>query len=82
MRRRSVTLSLVPVFPFCGALRPLLEVMSETKLIEKKILVRYWNQPSWPISVRNTLWRQQIEAGVDLLNVDDLKAASGIGYDW
>lgn len=48
----------------------------------KGIKVRYWNQPSWPISTRNGIWRQQIDAGVDLLNVDDLKAASGIGYDW
>ncbi|KAI5867242.1 hypothetical protein GGS23DRAFT_167409 [Durotheca rogersii] len=37
---------------------------------------RYWDTPSWPISVRNEVWRTLIKEGADILNVDDLKAAA------
>lgn len=43
---------------------------------EKGIMARYWNQPNWPIGTRNAVWRILWDEGVDLLNVDDLKAAS------
>lgn len=42
----------------------------------KGILVRYWDQPGWPVSTRNTVWRTLWDAGVDLLNVDDLEAVA------
>lgn len=68
------------------------EGLNETQLValrgqvkvarERGILTRYWNQPSWPIRMRNEIWSQLIEEGVGLLNVDDLKSASGLGYDW
>jgi hypothetical protein len=38
--------------------------------------VRYWDTPMWPISVRNAVWGELVGLGVDLLNVDDLKAAA------
>ena len=41
---------------------------------------RYWETPSWPTSLRNHIWQMLIEEGVDMLNVDDLKAASKL--DW
>ncbi|RMZ79831.1 hypothetical protein DV737_g3231, partial [Chaetothyriales sp. CBS 132003] len=34
--------------------------------------VRYWSVPSWPVSLRNYLWRVLVREGVDYLNVDDL----------
>lgn len=40
------------------------------------IMVRYWNQPAWPIGTRNACWRTLWDAGVDLLNVDDLEGAA------
>ena len=43
----------------------------------KGIMLRYWDQPGWPISTRNGLWRHLISEGVDLINVDDLLAAAG-----
>ncbi len=43
----------------------------------KGIKVRYWDQPGWPISTRNGIWRQLTAEGVDLINVDDLLAAGG-----
>jgi hypothetical protein len=43
---------------------------------DKGIMARYWNQPAWPVGTRNAVWRILWEEGVDLLNVDDLKAAS------
>lgn len=38
--------------------------------------VRYWGLPSWPISLRNHIWRILLQEGVDMLNVDDLVAAT------
>ncbi|KAI9843403.1 MAG: hypothetical protein M1837_006429 [Sclerophora amabilis] len=43
--------------------------------------VRYWDTPAWPVSTRNGLWRQLCDEGVDLLNVDDLLAGSGLGEE-
>lgn len=43
---------------------------------DKGILVRYWDQPGWPVGTRNAVWRILWDAGVDLLNVDDLEAAA------
>lgn len=42
----------------------------------KGIKVRYWGQPAWPIGTRNACWRTLWDAGVDLLNVDDLEGAA------
>ena len=39
--------------------------------------VRYWDQPGWPISARNGIWRQLWSEGVDLINADDVVAAAG-----
>lgn len=38
--------------------------------------VRYWDVPTWPIGVRDYLWRVLIREGVDYLSVDDLRAAA------
>jgi hypothetical protein len=38
--------------------------------------VRYWDLPSWPLGLRNHVWEVLIREGVDILNVDDLRAAS------
>lgn len=38
--------------------------------------VRYWGVPNWPRSLRNHLWSVLIQEGVDMLNVDDLVAAT------
>lgn len=43
----------------------------------KGIKLRYWDQPSWPISTRDGIWRQLTSEGVDLINADDLEAAAG-----
>jgi hypothetical protein len=42
---------------------------------DRGIMARYWNQPNWPVRTRNAVWRTLWEEGIDLLNVDDLKAA-------
>ena len=44
----------------------------------KGIKLRYWNQPAWPISSRNGIWRQLWDEGVDLINADDVAAAAGL----
>ncbi|GAA98952.1 uncharacterized protein L969DRAFT_51253 [Mixia osmundae IAM 14324] len=40
------------------------------------ILSRFWNTPSWPIYARDAVWRMLLDAGVDVLNADDLVAAA------
>ena len=40
------------------------------------LVVRYWELPSWPISLRNHIWDVLMKEGVDVLNVDDLRAAT------
>ncbi|KAK1058021.1 hypothetical protein LTR74_013709 [Friedmanniomyces endolithicus] len=42
----------------------------------KGIMMRYWDQPGWPVTTRNAIWRILWNAGVDLLNVDDLQGAA------
>ncbi|KAI1006012.1 hypothetical protein K3495_g2213 [Podosphaera aphanis] len=49
---------------------------------EKGIMVRYWDQPEWPLSTRNAIWRQLKREGVDVLNVDDVEAAAGYRDEW
>ena len=44
----------------------------------KGIGVRYWDQPNWPVSNRDALWRLLWASGVDLINVDDLEGAANL----
>ena len=37
---------------------------------------RYWDTPSWPVALRNHIWHVLVKEGADVLNVDDLHAAS------
>lgn len=48
----------------------------------KGIMLRYWDQPGWPLSTRDGLWRQLTAEGVDLINADDVMAAAGFGDRW
>ncbi|KAI1323874.1 hypothetical protein F5Y16DRAFT_382515 [Xylariaceae sp. FL0255] len=43
---------------------------------EKGIMVRYWDQPGWPVGTRNAIWRTLWDEGADLINVDDLEGAA------
>lgn len=44
---------------------------------------RYWETPAWPRGFRNHVWNVLVEEGVDMLNVDDLKAATaGVWGEW
>ena len=45
----------------------------------KGIGARYWDTPAFPIFVRNRVWGQLWDAGVALINVDDLVAGAGFG---
>lgn len=48
----------------------------------KGIKLRYWDQPGWPISTRDGIWRQLKNEGVDFINADDLESAAGFGDSW
>lgn len=43
----------------------------------KGVGVRYWDTPAFPISTRNRVWTTLYNAGVSLINVDDLVAGAG-----
>jgi hypothetical protein len=43
----------------------------------KGIKVRYWDQPAWPISTRNGIWRTLQSEGADFINADDVISAAG-----
>lgn len=47
---------------------------------KRGLRARYWELPSWPINLRNHVWDVLVKEGVDLLNVDDLQAATK--RDW
>lgn len=47
---------------------------------DRGLKVRYWELPFWPIGLRNYVWDVLVKEGVDILNVDDLKAATEL--DW
>ncbi|KAK5122135.1 hypothetical protein LTR85_004381 [Meristemomyces frigidus] len=38
--------------------------------------VRYWDTPTWPISLRNHIWHVLLKEGADVLNVDNLRGAA------
>jgi hypothetical protein len=48
----------------------------------KGIAVRYWDQPGWPITTRDGIWRQLMDERVDLINADDIQAAAGFAEVW
>ena len=37
---------------------------------------RYWETPGWPVMLRNSIWNLLLHEGVDMLNADDVTAAS------
>ncbi|KAL6713251.1 Altered inheritance of mitochondria protein 6 [Lecanora helva] len=43
---------------------------------QRGLKARYWDTPSWPISLRNRIWNLLEREGVGMLNVDDVVAAS------
>ena len=70
-------------FPFTGRLSPkqLSTLRGQIKGAKRRGLKsRYWETPSWPTSLRNHIWQMLVEEGADILNVDDLRAASKL--DW
>ncbi|KAH8672837.1 hypothetical protein BGZ60DRAFT_373500 [Tricladium varicosporioides] len=42
--------------------------------------VRYWDTPGWPLGLRNHVWDVLVREGADVLNVDDLRAASKLAW--
>ncbi|KAK8239003.1 PLC-like phosphodiesterase [Phyllosticta capitalensis] len=46
---------------------------------DRKIKVRYWDTPGWPIGTRNYVWRTLVNEGLDLLNFDD---PEGVANFW
>lgn len=41
---------------------------------------RYWSLPKWPIGLRNKIWQELVEEGIDYLNGDDLRGMTRV--DW
>ncbi|CAM1508519.1 Fc.00g053670.m01.CDS01 [Cosmosporella sp. VM-42] len=47
------------------------------KAHSRGLKVRYWSLPAWPTHKRDQLWKVLFEEGLDILNIDDLRSASG-----
>jgi hypothetical protein len=65
-------------FPYRGRLshKQLMKLRSQIKAShEKDLKARYWNTPTWPVGLRNHIWKVLVEEGADILNVDDLRSA-------
>ncbi|KAF2473385.1 uncharacterized protein BDR25DRAFT_387595 [Lindgomyces ingoldianus] len=49
---------------------------------DKGLKSRYWDTPSWPISLRDKVWFTLTENDVGMLNVDDLTSATRWNWNW
>jgi hypothetical protein len=60
------------------------EILNQTvhKAHARGMIIRIWDTPAWPTCTRDSVWRNLIEAGVDLLNVDEIREAAGLTSDW
>ena len=47
---------------------------------KRGLKARYWGAPEWPIALRNRVWWDLVDMGVDYLNGDDL--AGMTKFDW
>ncbi|KAJ4323682.1 Altered inheritance of mitochondria protein 6 [Neodidymelliopsis sp. IMI 364377] len=47
---------------------------------DRGLKVRYWGAPKWPIALRNRVWWDLVDMGVDYLNGDDLVGMTR--FDW
>ena len=48
---------------------------------DKGLKARYWDTPTWPVGLRNHIWKILVEEGADFLNVDDLRSAKLADWD-
>lgn len=48
----------------------------------KELVSRYWDTPSWPVSLRNDIWKTLVSEGVGVLNVDDVVGATWWNWRW
>lgn len=42
----------------------------------KGLVVRYWDTPAWPISLRNHVWHVLMREGASVLSVDDIRGCA------
>ncbi|KAJ4342537.1 Altered inheritance of mitochondria protein 6 [Ascochyta clinopodiicola] len=47
---------------------------------DRGLKVRYWNNPVWPVALRNRVWWDLVDLGVDYINGDDLVGMTR--FDW
>ncbi|KAF2852943.1 hypothetical protein T440DRAFT_391877 [Plenodomus tracheiphilus IPT5] len=48
----------------------------------KGLKSRYWDTPGWPVGLRDGVWRNLMDAGVGVLNVDALVSATSWNWGW
>jgi hypothetical protein len=71
-------------FPYRGRLShpQLKKLRAQIKAAhDKGLKARYWNTPTWPVGLRNHIWKILVEEGADFLNVDDLRSAKMADWD-
>lgn len=58
-----------------GKVEALVKVATEAGLRS-----RFWSTPSWPVGLRDRVWKQLVRRNVGMLNVDDVRVAAT--YNW
>jgi hypothetical protein len=48
----------------------------------KGLKTRFWATPSWPVGLRDRVWKQLERAQVGMLNVDDVRVAAMWNWEW
>jgi len=43
---------------------------------------RFWATPSWPVGLRDRVWKQLVARNVGMLNVDDVETAALWNWNW
>jgi hypothetical protein len=49
---------------------------------DKGLKARFWATPSWPVSLRDRVWKQLEREKVGMLNVDDVRVAAMWNWQW
>lgn len=70
--------------PFGGLTRPQKSIVDALvkQAQSKGLRARFWATPSWPISLRDRVWKQLERSQVGMLNVDDVRVAAMWNWEW
>lgn len=70
--------------PFGGMTNPQKNIVQALvkQAQSKGLRARFWATPSWPIGLRDRVWKQLERSQVGMLNVDDVRVAAMWNWEW